>query len=75
MAEAMEERAREGVIEARVYCVSRRSVKSDVPEYVLSRRSPGLKNKAPSSLASGERGMSRRAAGIGGTGELPIILL
>jgi len=54
-------------MDARVYCVSRRSVKSDVPEYVLSRRSPGLKKRAPSSLASGERGMSRRAAGIGGT--------
>jgi len=54
-------------MDARVYCVSRRSVKSDVPEYVLSRRSPGLKKSAPSSLASGERGMSQRAAGIGGT--------
>ena len=67
MAEVTDERAREGVMDARVYCVSRRSVKSEVPEYVLSRRSPGLKKRAPSSLASGERGMSRRAAGIGGT--------
>lgn len=71
----MEERAREGVMDARVYCVPRRSSKSDDPEYVLSRRSPGRKNRAPSSLASGERGMSRRAAGIGGTGELSIMLL
>lgn len=67
----MDERARDGVIDCLVYCVSLLSadLNEEESEYVLPRRSPGRKNRASPSLLRGLFGVVfAYAAGIGGTG-------
>ncbi len=54
MSEPTESRMSDGEIEAMVYRVSRLSeLIDDDPDHVLSRRSPGRKNRASPSLLSG----------------------
>lgn len=70
--------ASDGVIDWRVYCVSRLlpDLIEEPSEYVLSLKSPGLKNSASPSLLRGLFGIELAyAAGIGGTGAVASKLL
>ena len=80
--DAIEDLAREGVMDCIVYCVSlfpaipAPDATDDVAEYELSRKSPGRKNRASPSLLNGLFGggcPERCAAGIGGTGACRLV--